>query len=149
MNDRVRAVLITSQNELLTIRRDRPGSPTYRVLPGGHVEPGDASLEDALLREVREELAGEPAIRSLLRVVGSDTDRQYFYLATIDTWAFDQRIGPESDEPGRGQYAIDLIPLTGEDIARSNIKPEEIADFLCHALSEGGLFAQPDHRAEA
>jgi ADP-ribose pyrophosphatase YjhB (NUDIX family) len=146
MNERVRAVLITPQGKLLTIRRDRPGSPTYRVLPGGHVEPSDASLEDALLREIREELAGAPAIRSLLHILDSDADRQYFYLATIDAWAFDQRTGPEFDEPSRGQYAIDLIPLTSEDIARSNLKPEAIADFLCHALGEGGLFAQPDRR---
>jgi ADP-ribose pyrophosphatase YjhB (NUDIX family) len=146
MNERVRAVLITPQDELLTIRRDRPGSPTYRVLPGGHVEAIDANLEDALVREIREELAGEPAIHSLLRVLDSDADRQYFYLATIDTWAFDQRTGPEFDEPGRGQYAIDLIPLTSDEILRSNLKPDAIANFLCQALGEGGLFAQPDQR---
>jgi len=148
MNERVRAVLITPQDELLTIRRDRPGSPTYRVLPGGHVEPTDASLEDALIREIREELAGEPSIRSLLRVLDSEGDRKYFYLATIESWAFDQRTGPEFDDPGRGQYAVDLIPLTEGDIARSNLKPDAIADFLRQSLSGGGLFDLPDQRAD-
>jgi ADP-ribose pyrophosphatase YjhB (NUDIX family) len=143
MNERVRAVLITPGAELLTIRRDRPDAATYRVLPGGHVEPTDPSLEDALIREIREELAGEPAIHSLLRVLESEADRQYFYLATIDTWAFDQRTGPEFDEPSRAEYAIDLIPLTSDDVARSNLKPDAIADFLCRSLSEGGFFAVP------
>lgn len=148
MNERVRAVLITPQDELLTIRRDRPGSPTYRVLPGGHVEPTHASLEDALIREIREERAGEPSIRSLLRVLDSEGDRQYFYLATIESWAFDQRTGPGFDDPGRGQYAVDLIPLAEGDIARSNLKPDAIADFLRQSLSGGGLFDLPDQRAD-
>ena len=147
MNERVRAVLIMPQETLITIRRDRPGTPTYRVLPGGHVEPTDPSIEAALIREVREELAGDPAIYSLLRVLDGKDDRQYFYLATIGTWAFDQRTGPEFSEPGRGQYAVDLIPLTRDDIARSNLKPDAISDFLCHSLGEGGLFALPDQRS--
>jgi hypothetical protein len=35
---------------LLAIRRDRPDRATYWVLPGGHVDPGDQSLEAALSR---------------------------------------------------------------------------------------------------
>ena len=53
MNERVRAVLITPRAELLAIRRDRLDTPTYRVLAGGHVEPTDSSLEDALIREIQ------------------------------------------------------------------------------------------------
>ncbi|MFD4241452.1 NUDIX domain-containing protein [Streptomyces sp. NPDC058525] len=36
-----------------------PRHPPYQVLVGGGVEPEDADLEAALLREVREEIAGE------------------------------------------------------------------------------------------
>jgi hypothetical protein len=35
---------------LLAIRRDRPDRATYWVLPGGHVDPDDQSLEAALSR---------------------------------------------------------------------------------------------------
>ncbi len=51
--DRVRALLITSANELLTIKRIRPDGQSYWVLPGGGVDPGDATPEAALVRELR------------------------------------------------------------------------------------------------
>jgi 8-oxo-dGTP pyrophosphatase MutT (NUDIX family) len=56
---------------LLAIRRDRPDRATYWVLPGGHVDPGDQSLEAALSREISEEIGGEADIASLLQVLES------------------------------------------------------------------------------
>lgn len=41
MTDRVRALLITPDDYLLTIERVRPGRDTYWVLPGGGVEAGE------------------------------------------------------------------------------------------------------------
>ncbi|RSM34881.1 NUDIX hydrolase, partial [Actinoplanes sp. ATCC 53533] len=55
MKDRVRAVLVTPNDKVLLIRRERPHTPVYWVLPGGGVESTDASREDALRREVHEE----------------------------------------------------------------------------------------------
>jgi ADP-ribose pyrophosphatase YjhB (NUDIX family) len=46
---RVRALLITQDGDLLTIRRTRPGQEPYWVLPGGGVEDGE-DLEAALAR---------------------------------------------------------------------------------------------------
>jgi ADP-ribose pyrophosphatase YjhB (NUDIX family) len=68
---------------MLAIRRDRPGVSTYWVLPRGHVEESDASLEGALHREICEEIAGDAEICSLLHVLDIGADRQYFYLARI------------------------------------------------------------------
>lgn len=59
MIERVRAVLVTPDNCLLAIRRDRPDRATYWVLPGGHVDPEDQNIEAALSREISEEIAGE------------------------------------------------------------------------------------------
>jgi ADP-ribose pyrophosphatase YjhB (NUDIX family) len=146
MIERVRAILVTRDGELLTIRRDRPGIPTYSVLPGGHVEPTDASLEAALAREIREELAGEPHIRRLVHIIDSDTDRQYFYLATIDAWAFEQRSGPEFAAADRGRYELEPIPFTSSAVAGCNLKPDAIATFLSDVLSDGDPFALPDLR---
>ena len=50
MTNRVRALLITPQGDLITIRRDRPDQDPYWVLPGG-VEDGE-NLEAALAREL-------------------------------------------------------------------------------------------------
>ena len=71
-------MLVTPDGCLLAIRRDRPDRATYWVLPGGHVDPGDQSLEAALSREISEEIAGEADITSLLQVLdpGSGNERQ-------------------------------------------------------------------------
>ncbi len=56
MTDRVRALLVTHDHDLLAIKRIRPGQDPYWVLPGGGVEAGE-SLETSLARELREEIA--------------------------------------------------------------------------------------------
>ncbi|MCX4986628.1 NUDIX domain-containing protein [Streptomyces sp. NBC_00572] len=66
MKQRVRAILITPQDTTLVMKRVRPGSDPYWVIVGGGVEETDATREDALLREVREEIAGDAEIIRLL-----------------------------------------------------------------------------------
>jgi ADP-ribose pyrophosphatase YjhB (NUDIX family) len=148
MIERVRAVLVTPTDEILLIRRERPGVPTYWVLPGGHVEPADANREDALRREVHEELAGTPEIHSLIQVIDGPDDRQYIYLAHIANWSFPDRSGPEFLEGGRGSYDLDTVPIAAEALAAVNLKPDPLARLLAKVLDEpGDLFALPDLRA--
>lgn len=85
---RVRAILVTPDGSLLTIRRARPGQAPYWVLPGGGVEPGE-DLQEALDRELREELAATASVHSLLHVLELDGERQYFYLARALAWSAD------------------------------------------------------------
>jgi ADP-ribose pyrophosphatase YjhB (NUDIX family) len=101
MIERVRAILVTDDERLLVIKRTRPGTPTYWVLPGGHVEPGDADLEAALHRELHEELAGDAAIHALVQILdGEDgSDRQYFYLRAFVPG--DSRTAPARSSPTR------------------------------------------------
>jgi hypothetical protein len=109
------------------------------------VEPGDASREDALRREIHEELAAAVDIVKLIQIIDGDTDRQYIYLARIETWSFPDRNGPEFSEPGRGFYAIDTIPLTTASLGAVELKPDALAVFLTGALVEHhSLFALPD-----
>ncbi|MFE7615149.1 NUDIX domain-containing protein [Streptomyces sp. NPDC057496] len=139
MIERVRAILVTADDTMLVIRRTRPGIPEYWVLPGGGVEPGDASREDALHREIHEEIAGKADIVRLLHTMESDDERQLFYLARIATWSFDDRTGPEFSAEGRGEYALEEIPLTVEGIDGIDLKPEEIAHVLRGGISSGSL----------
>ncbi|WP_432061692.1 NUDIX hydrolase [Streptomyces sp. S1] len=139
MIERVRAVLVTPDDTMLVIRRTRPGIPEYWVLPGGGVEPEDASREAALHREIHEEIAGKADIVRLLHTMESEDERQLFYLARITTWSFDDRTGPEFSAEGRGEYALEEIPLTPEGIDGIDLKPEEIAHVLRGALSTGSL----------
>jgi 8-oxo-dGTP pyrophosphatase MutT (NUDIX family) len=145
--ERVRAIVVTPASTLLVIKRTRPGAAPYWVLPGGHADDTDHSLEDALRRELREELGGDATILRLVDVLHRQSERQYFYLATIDTWSFDHRTGPEFGEAGRGSYELEEIPSDADAIAAIELKPDEIARFLVNALrSDGGLAALPDLR---
>ncbi|MEU7556780.1 NUDIX hydrolase [Streptomyces eurythermus] len=142
MIERVRAILITADNTMLVIRRTRPGIPEYWVLPGGGVEPGDESREAALHREIHEEIAGKADIVRLLHTMESDDERQLFYLARIATWSFEDRTGPEFSSEGRGEYALEEIPLTTEGLDGIDLKPEEIAHVLRGAIAAGSLAAE-------
>ncbi|MEU8696613.1 NUDIX domain-containing protein [Streptomyces sp. NPDC048680] len=139
MMERVRAVLVTADDTMLVIRRTRPGIPAYWVLPGGGVEPSDESREAALHREIHEEIAGKADIIRLLHTMESDDERQLFYLARIATWSFDDRTGPEFSAEGRGEYALEEIPLTTEALDGIDLKPEEIAHVLRGAINAASL----------
>ncbi|MFJ2032122.1 NUDIX domain-containing protein [Streptosporangium sp. NPDC087985] len=135
VKERVRAILITPGGNLLTIKRVRPRMEPYWVLPGGGVERDDVSLEAALHREVREEVAGVATIHSLIHVLEQD-DRQYFFLARIHTWDADLRSGPEFTDPTRGRYLVEEIPLTPAGIARIVLKPEPVAELLAEHAAD-------------
>lgn len=141
MQQRVRAILITADGALLVIKRERPGIPAYWVLPGGGVEPGDASLEAALHREIWEELAGRAEIDCLLHTLETPQERQHCYLARIQSWDFARRTGPEFSRQDRGRYTLEEIPLTPQGLERIDLKPGEIAQEIRRALADGRLTA--------
>jgi ADP-ribose pyrophosphatase YjhB (NUDIX family) len=145
---RVRAILITPDDDLLTIRRVRPGRPPYWVLPGGGVEPGE-DLQAALGRELREEIAATANVHSLLHILDRGDERQYFCLARADTWSAEAsaRSGPEFTDPARGEYHLQAVPLTAEALSAIDLKPSELAEILLHHLRGGtDLFTLPDLR---
>jgi ADP-ribose pyrophosphatase YjhB (NUDIX family) len=147
MATRVRALLITPDGDLLTIRRVRPGQDPYSVLPGGRVEDGE-NLEAALARELREEIAATADTHKLVYVL-DNRDREYFYLARVRSWSASpaDRSGPEFADPARGEYQLQIAPLTAEAMKRIDLKPEAIAQFLLTHLRQGSdLFALPDLR---
>ena len=48
--------------------------------------PGEG-LENALARELREEIAATAHVHSLLYVLERGAERQYFYLARVHSWS--------------------------------------------------------------
>ncbi len=145
MTDRVRALLVTPDGGILTIRRIRPGQEPYSVLPGGGVEEEDH--QTALARELREEIAATADVHSLLYILGQGSDRQYIYLARSRSWSASpqDRSGPEFTDPTRGDYQLRVVPLTTQAVESINLKPDALAEFLLNHLRHGDdLFALPD-----
>ncbi len=141
MQERVRAVLLTPNDTMLLIKRIRPGLDPYWVIVGGKIETTDAGPEDALLREVREEVAGEAEILHLLHTVETDEERQMFYLARIAKWNFKDRTGPEFSQEGRGEYLLEEIPLTTAALDSVKLLPQEFAAVLREAVERGDFLA--------
>lgn len=148
---RVRGVLRTPSGSLLLIKRTRPSTTAYWVFPGGGVEEEDASFEDALRREVKEELAGTATVKKLVYVLERQkspdvTERELYYLADVDRWSEDDRSGPEFavENAAAGRYEYDEVPLTPAELNARDIKPDAVREFLVEHCDN--LASLPDLR---
>jgi ADP-ribose pyrophosphatase YjhB (NUDIX family) len=91
------------------------------------VEEGE-DLETTLARELRKEIAGTADIYSLVYVLDNDDDRQHFYLARLRSWSSNaaDRGGPEFADPVRGEYQLEMVPLTAEVVSGISLMPEAL-----------------------
>ncbi|MGW4808637.1 NUDIX domain-containing protein [Kitasatospora sp. NPDC004272] len=136
MKQRVRAVLLTDRATMLVITRVRPGVAPYQVLVGGGVEEGDAGLEAALRREVREEIAGEVTDLRPFHVGENDRgETEHFYTARVTAWNFADRTGPEFSRTDRRAYLLEEVPFTAGAVGGLNLMPPQVKDVLLAALA--------------
>jgi 8-oxo-dGTP pyrophosphatase MutT (NUDIX family) len=134
----VRAVLL-DEDRLILFRRTVPGRPLYWTAPGGHVEPGDATLEDTLHREMLEELGATVGsvtpLTTLTCVRQEGIKTQHVYGCRLVEMDLALRCGPEFSEPGRGVYEVVRLPLHPGEIAAVNLVPEELGDYLADHIT--------------
>ncbi len=87
--DVVAGILIESRMFLVEKRRDDDeADPGYVEIPGGHVDP-DETLEDALKREMREELGIEVERAKLVQTSLATTtngERQRIHYFHVEEW---------------------------------------------------------------
>jgi ADP-ribose pyrophosphatase YjhB (NUDIX family) len=138
--ERVRAIVLTPGGSVLVIKRTKPDMPPYWKFAGGHVEEIDDGLEDALRRELREELGAEATILRMVAMVERENERQYFFLVMMESWSIVDLTGP-------GSYELQEIPASADEIERIDLKPVEVAEFLASSLrSNSDLTALPSVR---
>jgi GrpB-like predicted nucleotidyltransferase (UPF0157 family)/ADP-ribose pyrophosphatase YjhB (NUDIX family)/inosine/xanthosine triphosphate pyrophosphatase family protein len=142
---RVRAVLITPAGRVLTVRRTKPGQQPFWMLPGGGIEPGDTSLEDACLREVFEETGGHADLHRLIDVCTVAGQTHAIFLARLTTWNPDLRSGPEM--AADGEFDLEELALDPEVLGDGRVWPVPALTRIAGHLNLGrDLFALPDLR---
>lgn len=126
-NVSVRALMRDDDGRLVLIRRDRPGRASYWVTPGGGVERDDPSLEDALRRELREELGAEVILGGIVASWIDDDVTTHLVAAMLVSIDASLRHGPEfaDPDPARGTYEVVRVPATQEALSAINLVPEE------------------------
>lgn len=129
-----RALLFDDKQQILLIKRTKPGQEPYWVAAGGGVEAGDASVEAALHREVREELGGRiDRVRQVLVITDelpTGIGVQHVFIARLTSMDLTNRTGAEFTEPGRGTYEVVRVPATPDALAGIHLLPHRLAEFV-------------------
>lgn len=139
-----RAILLDtreSPDHLIVIKRTKPGRAPYWITPGGGVEPEDATVLDALHREVFEELGAEitdvvPAFVDTVPYTPGDGEEarpglkvQHFFACRLASMDPALRHGPEVEHPC-GTYEIVRLPFTPQALASVDVVPSSLRTYL-------------------
>lgn len=140
LSRRVRAIVLVPQGGILFIKRLKPNNPiAYWVAPGGGMETQDVNLYAALRRELLEELGAKVDILGDAFVLrhhkGGKNLEEYFVMCRLQGYDLSLRNGPEFDDPNRGDYIPDEIPLTVEALHAIYIKTPELSTWLIENLT--------------
>ncbi|MFB7630451.1 NUDIX domain-containing protein [Streptomyces sp. NPDC056149] len=128
-----RAVLLDGDN-LVLIKRTKPGREPYWVTVGGGVEEDDPTIEAALHREVFEELGGKLERAELVHLITDELEGgvgvQHIFAARLASMDLAARTGTEFAKPERGSYEVVRVPFTAEAIRELNLMPPELTEFI-------------------
>jgi ADP-ribose pyrophosphatase YjhB (NUDIX family) len=129
-----RGIVIDHEGRLVLIKRTKPGQDPYWTSPGGGVEESDATVEDALRRELAEELGATADGYQQVFFSSDPTDAgvaiQYFFLARLRSLNLTERYGSEFSKPERGGYDLDYVPLTDGSLDAVDLKPVALKEFV-------------------
>ncbi len=139
MRPSVRGILLDDDERLVIFRRTVPGREVYWSVPGGHVEPGDATLEHTLHRELLEELGATVSAVTPLTTVTypwqGEVKIQHVYGCRLQSMDPALRHGPEFEDPSRGVYEVVRLPLRESEITSRHLVPEAVAAYLSGNIS--------------
>ncbi|MCK9931751.1 NUDIX hydrolase [Frankia sp. Mgl5] len=129
-----RGIVIDENGRLVLFRRTFPKRKPYWSTPGGGVDPEDASVEDALHRELAEELGAVVDRVQQVYVTaaprGEGMNLQHFFVCRLVSMDLDRRTGAEFGNPTKGRYAVERIDLRGKKLARYDLQPAAVKDYI-------------------
>lgn len=131
----VRGILIDDQGQLVLIKRTRPGQAPYWTSPGGGLEDSDATVEDALRRELAEELGASAEVRRQVFLASDPSEGgvaiQYFFVARLTSLNLSERYGSEFSDAERGGYDLEYVSLLdSEAMQQIDLKPAALKEFV-------------------
>lgn len=130
----VRALLLDENDDLVLFRRVKPGLKPYFSTPGGKIEPEDAGPEEALRRELHEELGATAGpLRQVFSYFEQGLGLHYlstFYVCRLLSLDLSRRHGPEFDDPAKGSYEVVRVPCRPEALAALDLFPAPLAAYL-------------------
>jgi ADP-ribose pyrophosphatase YjhB (NUDIX family) len=127
-------VILLDGDELVLIKRTKPGREPYWVTVGGGVEADDESIEAALQREVFEELGGTVERAELVYLITDELDSgisiQHIFAARLVSMDLAARTGTEFSKPERGGYEVVRVPFAPAAVRELNLMPPQLAEFI-------------------
>ncbi len=130
------AAFIIHGNEIALIKRQR-GGRLYYVFPGGQLEEKE-SPEQAVVREIEEELGLKVHVDRLLVKLANRGKTQYYFLTHVTGGKFGTGAGPEMQglyPPERGSYHPVWMPMA--NILKENVVPREVAEIVSMSTRHG------------
>jgi len=103
----------------------------YYAIPGGGLEE-EETLEQGVIREVKEELGVDVKVGRLFHEMQRDGQKEYFYLCEYIDGEFGTGIGPEFNDNEEYKDAGKFLPelVRKESIKDITIFPEEIKEKI-------------------
>lgn len=137
---RIRAgIVLIEDGKVALIERHRAGLDYY-VFPGGGVDEGETP-EQAAVREAKEELGVDVAVRQKIAEIHFDLSTQIYFLVDRLGGEFGSGTGEEftdadPDSPEEGIYIPIWMPLE-ELPRRENVYPAGLKELLLKAQTDG------------
>lgn len=139
INQRVRAILLTGDGSLLLIKRVKPNQTApYWIAPGGGVEDADYDVIAALERELFEELGAIATVVDRAFILEHEKAgkqlEEHFFVCLLQSYDLSKRYGPEFDDPTRGEFIPEEIPLDATALRRIKFKTPQMRDWMIQRL---------------